>query len=199
MSIGRVLHPYQTELSPTAFSILSSKGWDGSLRNIESDLADLQYGKFDSPPDYVISLLQKYSGIEFEVVSTYQASLLTVSFGLDKALEIPCVKSDLSEHEIILGKKLYPIGSIDLSELNGNRNFGRLIIVVAEDGNVYSSMSYVINQTGYDINDFINRVIDDQLLWRTDESLKISYSRYDTRLRALRKQELAEERLAKNK
>jgi hypothetical protein len=189
----------ETKLNPKSIGILSAKGWDGSSRNIESDLADLQYGKFDSPPDYVISLLEKYSGIEFEVVSIYQAMRLTISFGLDKALEIPCVKSDLAEHEIILGKKLYPIGSIDLSELDGNRDFGRLIIVVAEDGNIYSSMSYVINQTGYDINDFINRVIDDQLLWRTDESLKVSYSRHDPRLRELRKQELVEERLSRTR
>jgi hypothetical protein len=187
----------ETKLNPKSIAILSAKGWDGSSRDIESDLADLQYGKFDSPPDYVVSLLEKYSGIEFEVVSTYQATRLTICFGLDKALEIPCVKSDLIEHEIILGKKLYPIGSIDLSELNGNRDFGRLIIVVADDGNIYSSMSYVINQTGYDINDFINRVIDDQLLWRTDESLKVNYSRHDPRLRDLRKKELVEEKLAR--
>jgi hypothetical protein len=187
----------ETKLNPKSIATLSAKGWDGSSRNIESDLADLQYAKFDSPPDHVIFLLEKYSGIEFEVVSTYQATRLNVSFGLDKALEIPCVKSDLMEHEIILGKKLYPIGSIDLSELNGNRDFGRLTIVVADDGSIYSSMSYVINQTGYDIEDFINRVIDDQLLWKTDKSLKVSYSRHDPRLRELRKKELVEERLAK--
>jgi hypothetical protein len=188
----------QVALSSQALSVLTMQGWDGLLRKIDRDLMDLKEGEFDlPPPEYAISLLEKYSGIKFEVVSIYQAMRLTISFGLDKALEIPCVKSDLIEHEIILGKKLYPIGSIDLSELNGNRDFGRLAIVVADDGNIYSSMSYIINQTGYNINDFINRVIDDQLLWRTDESLKVSYSRHDPRLRELRKQELVEERLSK--
>jgi SUKH-3 immunity protein len=182
-----------TELSSHALHVLRAQGWDGSEQNIESDLADLKEEGFDTLPSYVISILKKYSGLEFEAISEYTQSRLEISFGLDKALEIPCVKKNLIEHEIILGKKLYPIGSIDLSELNRNRDFGRLIIVVADDGNVYSSMSYVINQTGYDINDFINRVIDDQLLWRTDKSLKVSYSRHDPRLRELRKKELVEE------
>jgi hypothetical protein len=174
-------------------------GWDGSERNIEKDLADLQYSGFEAPPQYVIAILKSYSGIEFEVISKYQNSHLVVFFGLDKALEILCVRKNLSEHEIILGKKLYPIGSIDLSELEEDGGEERLIILVAEDGSVYSSMSYVISQESYSVSDFINRIVDDQSLWHYDESLNVNYSRQDPRLKEFRKRELVEERLSKSK
>jgi hypothetical protein len=184
----------ETPLSPKAIAVLEAQGWNGSVRDIESDLADLQYAGFNSPPSYVLSLLEKYSAIEFQTISTYQDSRLVVGFGLDKVFEIPCVKSDVAEHEIILRKKLYPIGSIDTFELDGNRYFGRLILLISDDSAVYSSMSYVINQVGYDVNDFINRVVDDQLLWTTNADLKISYSRNDPRLKEFRKTELLEKK-----
>jgi SMC interacting uncharacterized protein involved in chromosome segregation len=93
-----------TELSSHALHVLRAQGWDGSEQNIESDLADLKEEGFDTPPSYVISILKKYSGLEFEAISKYTQSRLEISFGLDKALEIPCVKKNLIEHEIILGK-----------------------------------------------------------------------------------------------
>jgi hypothetical protein len=117
---------------------------------------------------------------------------------VEKALEIPCVKSNLAEHEIILEKKLYPVGSIDLFVLGEDDSYERMILLISENSGIYSSRSYVINQAGYDDHDFINRVIDGTLLWRGSKELKISYSRYDERLKKLRKQELTEERLARN-
>jgi hypothetical protein len=65
----------QIELSSQALSILTTKGWDGSLRNIDRDLMDLNEGGFNLPPtEYAISLLKKYSGLEFETISEYTQS-----------------------------------------------------------------------------------------------------------------------------
>jgi hypothetical protein len=58
-------------------------------------------------------------------------------------------------------------------------------------------MSGFISQQGYSTEDFINRIIEDQPLWRNNDELRTSYSHYDPRLRDLRKQELAKERLEK--
>jgi SUKH-3 immunity protein len=187
----------QIELSTRALSVLAKSGWDGSERNIDKDLAELEEEDFSFPPSFAISFLKQYSGIEFEAIDEKISLRSIISFGLEKALEIPCVKSNLAEHEIILNKKLYPIGSMDLFVLSEKDSYERMILLIAETGEIYSSRSYIVNQAGYDDHDFINRVIDGTLLWRSNKELKISYSRYDARLKELRKQELAEERLEK--
>jgi hypothetical protein len=174
-----------------ALSILRKAGWDGTPRNIDVDLDDLQEGGFEVPPSNAISILTQYAGVEFEVIEKKFLSRSEVTFGVEKALEIPCIKSDIEEHEIILGKKLYPVGSMDLFHANSDTSYERMIILVAGDNSVYASRSYVIVQEGFDANDFINRIISDDLLWKTDENLRINYSRYDPRLRELRKKEAA--------
>jgi hypothetical protein len=189
----------QNSLTLQALVILRSSGWSGLSRNIERDLADLQYRGFEPPPEYAISILEKYSGIEFEAVDKTHGCRLEVCFGLNKAHEVPCVKSDIAEHEVIIGKKLYPIGSVDSFELEEDNSYERFILLVSEDGNIYSSISYVISQEGYDIDDYINRLVEDQPLWKNNKDLIINYSRHDPRLKELRKRELAEERLSKGK
>jgi SUKH-3 immunity protein len=176
-----------TELSPHSLLILRKSGWDSLPRNIERDLADLKYGEFDFPSDSVVFILKQYSGLEFNTVSEYQGCRLEICFGLDKALEVPCVKSDIAEHEIIIGKKLYPIGSVDSIELEEENSYERLILLMAEDGNIYSSRSYVISLQGYNINDYINRIIEDQPLCRSNKNLIINYSQRDPKLKELRK------------
>jgi hypothetical protein len=188
----------QIELSTRARSVLAKCGWDGSERNIDKDLSELEEEGFGSPPSFAVSFLRHYSGIEFEAIDTKNSLHSIIFFGVEKALEIPCVKSNLAEHEIILEKKLYPVGSIDLFVLGEDDSYERMILLISENSGIYSSRSYVINQAGYDDHDFINRVIDGTLLWRGNKELKISYSRYDERLKKLRKQELTEERLARN-
>lgn len=186
-----------TNLNSKALAILCSKGWDGSPREIEHDLTELQYEEFDSPPSHVVSILKKYSGLEFEAVSEYTQSKLEISFGLEKVFEIPFIKKNIADQEIILGKKLYPIGSVETYRLERPNSSNRLTLLVAEDGSIYSSMSCFISQQGYNAEDFINRIIEDQPLWRNNDELRISYSYYDSRLRDLRKQELVKERLQK--
>jgi SUKH-3 immunity protein len=181
----------QTDLTPQALSILRKAGWNGTSRKIDVDLADLQAEGFETPPSNAISILNQYSGIEFEVTEKKFLSRSIITFGLEKALEIPCIKSDLEEHQIILGKKLYPIGSMDLFHANSDISYERMILLVAEDNTVYSSRSYVIVQEGRDVNDAINRIVSDELLWKTDETLRINYSRHDPMLRELRKKEAA--------
>jgi hypothetical protein len=180
-----------TELSQQALAILQKAGWNGTPRNIDVDLIDLQEEGFEVPPSNANSILTQYSGIEFEVTEKKFLSRSVITFGLEKALEIPCLKSDLEEHEIILGKKLYPIGSMDLFHANSNISYERMILLVAEDNAVYASRSYVIAQEGRDVNDAINRIVSDELLWKTDETLRINYSRNDPRLKEIRKREAA--------
>jgi hypothetical protein len=134
----------QNSLTLQALVILRSSGWSGLSRNIERDLADLQYRGFEPPPEYAISILEKYSGIEFEAVDKTHGCRLEVCFGLNKAHEVPCVKSDIAEHEVIIGKKLYPIGSVDSFELEEDNSYERFILLVSEDGNIYSSMILMI-------------------------------------------------------
>jgi hypothetical protein len=64
-----------------------------------------------------------------------------------------------------------------------------MILLVAEDGMVYSGRSYVIVQEGYCINDFINRIISNELLWKLHENLRINYSQRDPRLIDYQKRE----------
>jgi hypothetical protein len=189
----------QIELSTRARSTLAKCGWDGSERSIDQDLSELEEENFDFPPNFALSFLRKYSGIEFEAIDEKNLLRSIVSFGVEKALEIPCIKSNLAEHEVILGKKLYPVGSMDLFILGEDDSYERMILLIAENDGIYSSRSYVINQAGHNDHDFINRVIDGTLLWRSNKELKISYSRYDERLKKLRKKELVEERLSKSK
>jgi hypothetical protein len=189
----------ETELGTKALAILRKSGWDGLPRNIERDLADLQYKGFDSPPEHAVSVLKQYSGIEFEALDKDHGCRLEVCFGLNKAHEVPCVKSDIAEHEVILGKKLFPIGSVDSIEIEEESSYERFILLISEDKSIYSSISYTISQEGCDVNDYINRLVDDQPLWRYNENLIINYSRYDSRLKELRKKELLEERLAKTR
>jgi SUKH-3 immunity protein len=172
----------RTELNSKSLSILTAKGWDRSPRNIDRDLVDLKEGGFNFPPSYVLSFLQTYSGIEFETNNKNLSSLSIVNFGLEKAFEIPCVKADVTDHEIILGKKLYPIGSMDLFKSGSSNSYATVILLMAEDENIYVSVSYTISLAGYDSNDFINRVIDAQMLWEINDDLMISYSAYDPRL-----------------
>jgi SUKH-3 immunity protein len=188
-----------TELNPKALSILRNIGWSGLSRNIERDLSDLQYRGFEPPPEYAVSILEQYSGIEFGAVDKTHRCRLEVCFGLNKAHEVPCVKSDIAEHEVIIGKKLYPIGSVDSFEIEEDNSYERFILLVSEDGSIYSSISYFISQEGYDIGDYINRLVEDQPLWKNNKDLIINYSRHDPRLKELRKRELAEERLSKSK
>jgi hypothetical protein len=187
------------ELNLQALSILRKNGWDGTPRNIDIDLEDLHQEGFKSPPSYALPILREYSGIEFEVVEKKFSTRSVITFGLEKALEVPCIKSDLGEHEIILGKELFPIGSIDLFNADSDISYERMILLVAEDNTIYSGRSYVIVQEGYCINDFINRIIENQSLWKSNKDLMINYSRKDSRLKEFRKKELAEERLAKTR
>jgi hypothetical protein len=182
---------YQTELSPKAVSILSSKGWNGAPHNIDRDLADLREEGFSPPPSYAASILEIYSGIEFEVIDAKFLNRSLVLFGLEKALEIPCVRKNLIEHEIILGKQLYPIGSIDLFHKGHDNSYERTILLVAEDNSVYSSVSYALAKEGHDINDAINRIVNGESLWKYSDEYKVSYSYRDSRLKELRKKEAA--------
>jgi hypothetical protein len=189
-----------TSLNSKALATLSTKGWDGSSREIENDLAELRYEGFDDPPNHVVSILRRYSGLEFDAVSEYTQSRLEISFGLEKVFEIPSVKKNIAEQEIILGKELYPIGSMDTHRLEKpSSSSSRLILFVAEDSNIYSSMPGFISQQAYNVEDFINRIIEDQPLWKNNDELRTSYSYYDPRLRELRKQELVEERLSRTR
>jgi alkyl hydroperoxide reductase subunit AhpC len=104
------------------------------------------------------------------------------------------LKSIVIEDSIILGKQLYPIGSVDISELEDYGSSDRAVLMVADDGVIYSSLSYVIRQEGCDINDFINRVIDTQFLWKDNEAMVINYSQNDPRLKEFRKKELLEKK-----
>jgi hypothetical protein len=181
----------ETELSSKALSILNAAGWNGSPRNIESDMEDLSFGEFNAPPDYVISFLRQYSGIEFDVYSASKKTRYCVSFGLDKAMEIPNAKLELEKHAIILQKKeLYPIGSVDSFAVGEPSGYwGRETIAIDEDECVYLSTRHAISQGGHSVNDFINRIVDDQLLAATNKDLNISYSEYDPRLKEFRLQE----------
>jgi hypothetical protein len=174
----------KTELSSRAISTLAGKGWDGTQRNIDRDLADLREEGFDSPLNCAIFFLEQYSGIEFETIDLELSRRSIISLGVDKALEIPCLKLDINEHQMILGKNLYPVGSMDLYRLDSDNKYERMVLLIADDGGIYSSRSYVICQEGYDGNDFINRVIDGQGLWKTHEELRINYSKSDPKLKA---------------
>jgi hypothetical protein len=192
----------KTTLSLKAISLLQAAGWDGvGNRDIERDLEDLRYDEFDPPPDYIISFLREFSGVEFEFFSKAGETHYLVNFGLDKALEIPRVRFDLAEHSIILGKYLYPIGALDSYAVkvgqpkNYWRYWGRETIAVADDRSVYTSLSYRVCQEGYSINDFINRVVDDNFLSGTSEEMAIRYSQNDPRIKELQIQERKKQRL----
>jgi SUKH-3 immunity protein len=178
-----------TELNVQALSILRKNGWNGTPRNIDIDLEDLLQEGFTLPPLHVLSILREYSGIEFEVIDKKFLTRSVITFGSEKALEVPCIKSDLEEHEIILEKELYPIGSMDFFNADSDISYERMILLVANDGMVYSGRSYVIVQEGYCINDFINRIISNEPLWKLHESLRINYSQRDPRLMNHQKKE----------
>jgi SUKH-3 immunity protein len=178
-----------TELNAQALSILRKNGWNGMPRDIDIDLEDLCQEGFKSPPIHALNILKEYSGVEFEVIEKKFSTRSVITLGLEKALEVPCIKSDLEEHEIILKKDLYPIGSMDLFNAGSNISYERMILMVSEDGMVYSGRSYVIVQEGYCINDFINRIISNELLWKLHESLRINYSQRDPRLIDYQKRE----------
>ncbi len=186
-------------LTSEARSTLLAAGWDGSAnRSIERDLLDLRYGEFDSPPDYIVSFLKEFSGIEFESLSRSGKNRYFVSFGLDKALEIPKIKLDLAEHSIILGKYLYPIGALDAYAVKvgmPDNLWGREIIAIASDRSIYTSIPYQVSQEGHSINDFINRVVSDSFLSSTSEDMVIRYSEQDPRLKKVQKQEQERQRL----
>jgi hypothetical protein len=179
----------RSELNVQALSILRRNGWNGTPRNIDIDLENLRQEGFKSPPTHALSILREYSGVEFEVIEKKFSTRSVITFGPEKALEVPCIKSDLEEHEIILKKELYPIGSMDLFNADSEINYERMILLVAEDGMVYSGRSYVIVQEGYCINDFINRIISNEPLWKLHESSRMNYSQRDPRLIDYQKRE----------
>jgi SUKH-3 immunity protein len=186
-------------LTPKAISILQAAGWNGNAsRDIERDLEDLRYDEFDPPSNYVISLLKEFSGVEFGTLGKNGRNRYLVSFGLDKALTIPKVRQDLAEHSIILEKYLYPIGSIDAYAVKAGEPenyWGREIIAIAEDCSIYSSIPYQVCKEGSSLNDFINRVVDDQFLSGTSKDMIVQYSNHDPRLKELQKQERQKQRL----
>jgi hypothetical protein len=189
----------ETKLTSESLSVLGKQIFDVQLRDIERDLSDLNYDGFTSIPDYVIAFLKKYSGVEFEAISEYYGCRYEVCIGLFKAHEIPGLKSIVAEAEVILKKSLYPVGSMDIVELEEYGSSDRVTLIVAEDGSIYSSVSNVIHKEGCDINDFINRTVTDQQLGKENDKYTISYSQYDPRIKELRKKELIEQRLAKTR
>jgi hypothetical protein len=181
----------KTELNSKAISILKAKGWDDSQVSIEEDLAELREQMLETPPAYVVSLLGKFSGLEFEVFDDKFQTRSLVSFGLEKVFEIPSVKKILSTSEIIASRSFYPIGAIDT---NIDEDNTRLILLMAEDESIYSAIECVINKEGHDIYDFINRVVDNNSLWRTDKAFNTNFSVDDPRLREFWRSERAKNR-----
>jgi hypothetical protein len=66
-----------TLLTSKAISILGKSGWYGLDRNIEQDLSDLQYRRFEPLSNSIVSILKHYSGLKFQGASEYQGCRLS--------------------------------------------------------------------------------------------------------------------------
>jgi hypothetical protein len=172
----------QTELDSSVFSMLQQQGWNGLPQNIENDLADLKDEGFNPPTGFPLRFLQELNNFEFEIIDKENSCKKNVRLGTYLALEIPLLKDKISKHEKIIYKQLYPIGSINLFHLGQSSSYERMILLMSDDGGVYSSRSYFIAQIGNNAYDAINRMISKNELWKSNESLRIEYSKDDPRL-----------------
>jgi SUKH-3 immunity protein len=172
----------KAKLTPKAIEILSQAGWDKRHREVNTILEDLRNEQFEAPSKNVLDFLNEFNGISFDVFEPEFQRRKEVCLGPEKALEVIFPDGNLMEHQVIIQKRLYPIGSIDLYHSGDVDSYERLVLLLADDNSVYSSISYSIAQYGIDVYDAINRIIDGTELWKTNDALRISYSNEDSRL-----------------
>jgi hypothetical protein len=170
------------QLSSRAMEILRQAGWNNKPREFNRVLEDLRDEEFEAPNRNVLDFLSEFNGISFNVLEDGSQRRKEVFLGPERALEVIFADGNLKEHEAIIQKKLYPIGSIDLYHPGDADSYERLVLLLANDNSVYSSISYSIAQYGVNIYDAINRIVDGTELWKENDTLRISYSSKDPRL-----------------
>jgi hypothetical protein len=180
-----------TKLSPQALYVLGNQASeDLQPQDIEEDLYWLEHHDLTPLPDSIMSFLEKYSGIKFSTTSNHYGSQMDVSFGLSEAGKSGGLKEIVEDAEVFLGQSFYPIGAMYEIELEQPLCRDRLILLLAEDGSIYSYCSNVIQKEGENVNDFVNRVVADQPLGRESRDNTVNYSDRDPRLKEIQKQRI---------
>jgi hypothetical protein len=186
----------KTKLSPQAIRILGYQlSEDFQPRDLEKDLFWLKYHGLTPLPDYVTSFLQKYSGVQFAAIGDHYRSRMEVSFGLLEAGESGGLKEITEDAKVLLGQTFYPIGAMYEIELEQPLCRDKLILLLAEDGSIYSYYSHTLQKQGVDVNDFINRIVADRPIAKETCDRTINYSARDPNLQALKKKRKREQKL----